>query len=148
MFRPEKNNPVLKLPLLLAIALISLPGVSRAQSEAAPRVIEIVADHDSHYRIDGHADPVITVTAGEPLLFRITAIKAKERNRDGSVHGFMLMNTKDQSPVPGWDFSLHPGKQEIAMNAPEVPGEYEVVCTVMCSPGHDDMRMKFVVLPK
>ena len=37
--------------------------------------------------------------------------------------------------------------QEFALTAPTEPGEYEVVCTVICSQDHEGMKMKFVVLP-
>jgi len=47
----------------------------------------------------------------------------------------------------GWDLLLHPGLQEFALTAPTEPGEYEVVCTVICSQDHEGMKMKFVVLP-
>jgi hypothetical protein len=116
-------------------------------AQVQPRLIEITAGHDSRYKIAGQAKPVITVTAGEPLLLRITAIRAKTRNRDGSVHGFTLLHAKDHKPVPDWDFLLQPGVQEISINAPLEPGEYEVVCTVICSGSHEGMNMKFYVLP-
>jgi heme/copper-type cytochrome/quinol oxidase subunit 2 len=38
--------------------------------------------------------------------------------------------------------------QEFTVTAPEEPGEYEVVCTVICSGEHEGMNMKFIVLPK
>jgi heme/copper-type cytochrome/quinol oxidase subunit 2 len=112
------------------------------------RLIEIVADHDSQFRISGQSAPVISVTAGEPLRLRITAIKAKNKNRDGAVHGFTLLHAKDRTPVPGWDFELHPGTHDYDLEAPYEPGEYEVVCTVICSGNHEQMSMRFVVLPR
>jgi len=42
---------------------------------------------------------------------------------------------------------LKPGRQEFLMTAPEAPGEYVVVCTVICSMDHEGMSMKFVVTP-
>jgi hypothetical protein len=74
-------------------------------------------------------------------------VKAKTHNRDGSVHGFTLVRAKDRKPVEGWDFLLQPGIQEFAVRAPLEPGEYEVICTVICSAAHEGMNMKFVVLP-
>ncbi len=111
------------------------------------RVIEITADHDSRYRVEGHASPTVTVEAGEPLLLRITAVKAKSMNRDGSVHGFVLMN-KNGDKVPGWNLFLHPGTAEFELVAPDVPGDYDVVCSVICSHDHEQMHMKFRVVPK
>jgi len=126
-----------------AMSLILMPR----RAEPEPRVIEILADHDSRFRIDGKESPTIVTHAGETLTLRITAKKAKNRNRDGSIHGFALLHAKDRSKVPGWDFLLKPGVQEITINAPEEAGDYVVVCTVICSDDHDGMNMKFVVMP-
>jgi heme/copper-type cytochrome/quinol oxidase subunit 2 len=131
----------------LTAAALSLVLAARRTEPETPRVIEIVADHDSRFRINGQESPTITAHAGEPLLLRITARKAKNRNRDGSIHGFALLHAKDRSRVPGWDFLLKPGVQEFTVNAPEEVGEYVVVCTVICSDDHDGMHMRFVVVP-
>ena len=128
----------------IALLLAMVPMALRGQS---PRVIEVLADHDSRYKIAGQKNPVITVHAGEPVALRITAIKAKDHNRNGAVHGFALLRAKDRSKVPGWDLELKPGTHEFAMIAPTEPGEYVVVCTVICSDDHEGMHMKFVVLP-
>ena len=127
---------------ILALALIAQVG--RGQT---PQLIEVLADHDSRYKIAGQKDPVITVHAGEPITLRITAVKAKDHNRNGAVHGFALLRAKDRSRVPGWDFELTPGTHEFAVTAPAEPGEYVVVCTLICSSEHEGMHMKFVVLP-
>jgi len=87
------------------------------------------------------------VKAGEPLLLRVTARRAKTWNRDGSIHGFTLLRAKDRSKVPGWDLLLKPGNQEFHLVAPGEPGEYVVVCTVICSEEHEGMHMKFTVVP-
>jgi plastocyanin len=113
----------------------------------AVRIIEILADHDSRYKIEGQKQPSITVKAGEVITLRITAKKAKNLNRDGSIHGFSLLRAKDRQPVPEWDFLLKPGTQEFTLAAPNEPGEYIVVCTVICSQDHEGMNMKFTVLP-
>lgn len=112
-----------------------------------PRVIEILADHDSRYKIGDQKQPVITVKAGEQITLRITARKAKNLNRDGSIHGFSLLRAKDRRPVPEWDFLLKPGMQEFTLAAPIEAGEYVVICTVICSQDHEGMMMRFVVLP-
>jgi len=132
-------------PSFLAIAAIfvfsSMPAFDQA------RVIEVLADKDSHFKIAGMSRPEITVKAGEPLLLRINARKGKTMNRDGTVHGFTLLRAKDHSKVSGWNLELKPGTQEFSLTAPAEPGEYEVLCTVICSEEHEGMRMKFVVLP-
>jgi heme/copper-type cytochrome/quinol oxidase subunit 2 len=115
--------------------LLLLPPHAGAQA----RVIEITAGHDSRYKVAGQRTPEITVKAGEQVLLRITANRAKTWNRDGSIHGF--------TKVDGWDLMLKPGTQEYTMTAPGEPGDYEVVCTVICSEDHEGMHMKFTVLP-
>jgi heme/copper-type cytochrome/quinol oxidase subunit 2 len=123
-------------------------AIARAQVPAAPvHVIEVLADKDSRYKIAGEKKPEITVKAGEQILLRITARKGKTWNRDGSIHGFSLLRAKDRSKVAGWDLLLKPGTQEFPMTAPDEPGEYVVVCTVICSEEHEGMFMKFVVIP-
>lgn len=123
-------------------------AIAGAQTPAAPvHVIEVLADKDSRYKIAGEKKPEITVKAGEPILLRITARKGKSWNRDGSIHGFSLLRANDRSKVPGWDLLLKPGTQEFQLTVPKEPGEYQVVCTVVCSQDHEGMNMKFVVLP-
>jgi heme/copper-type cytochrome/quinol oxidase subunit 2 len=123
-------------------------AIVRAQARATPvHVIEVLADKDSRYKIAGEKKPEITVKAGEQILLRITARKGKSWNRDGSIHGFSLLRTKDRSKVDGWDLLLKPGTQEFSMTAPGEPGDYVVVCTVICSEEHEGMFMKFVVTP-
>lgn len=113
---------------------------------AEPRLIELTADRDSRYRIAGQHVPEITVKAGEQILLRVTARRAKSWNRDGSIHGFTLLRAKDRSKVEGWDLLFKPGTQEFVLSAPE-PGEYEAVCTVICSEDHEGMHMKVTVIP-
>lgn len=134
-----------RLFAFLALALCCACGLPLAQSQ--PRVIEILADHDSRYKMAGLKQPMITVKAGEEILLRITAKKAQNHNRDGSIHGFSLLRAKDRLPVPGWDLLLKPGTQEFTLTAPSDAGDYLVICTVICSPDHEQMNMRFVVEP-
>jgi heme/copper-type cytochrome/quinol oxidase subunit 2 len=126
-----------------ATCVILASPCARAQA----RVIEVLADKDSRYKISGQHKPEITVKAGEPLLLRLTARRGKSWNRDGSIHGFSLLRAKDRSKMPGWDLLLKPGINEFQMTAPSEPGEYVVVCTVICSEDHEGMNMKFMVVP-
>lgn len=121
--------------------------IASAVATAQPRVIELTADSDSRYKIAGQRTAEITVKAGEQVLLRVTARKGKSWNRDGSIHGFSLLRAKDRTKVDGWDLLFKPGKQEFLLTAPTEPGEYVVVCTVICSEDHEGMHMKFVVLP-
>ena len=120
---------------------------ARAQNIAPAHVIELLADSDSRYKIAGQRTPEITVKAGEQVLLRVTARRGKTWNRDGSIHGFSLLRARDRSKVEGWDLLFKPGKQEFQLTAPAEPGEYVVVCTVICSEDHEGMHMKFTVLP-
>lgn len=133
----------------LGSMIVAICVVGWAQTPVASqiRVLEILADKDSRYKIAGEKTPEVSVKAGEQVLLRITARKGKSWNRDGSIHGFALLRAKDRSKVPDWDFLLKPGTQEFAMTAPHEPGEYLVVCTVICSEDHEGMSMKFIVEP-
>ncbi len=133
--------------LLAAMAAFSASCAWAQTLQPQGRVIEILADHDSRYKIQNQKQPVITVKAREQVTLRITARKAKNLNRDGSIHGFSLLRAKDRKPVPDWDFLLKPGTQDFTVAAPSEAGEYVVVCTVICSQDHEGMMMRFVVLP-
>ena len=140
----SKRKPALRWSLVLLVICTCAWGQS-AQDER--RVIEILADHDSRFRMNGQKKPIIQLKAGEKITLRITANKAKNVNRDGAIHGFTLLRAKDRSSVPDWDFELKPGVQEFNPTAPSEPGEYIAVCTVVCSEEHEGMNMKVVVLP-
>jgi hypothetical protein len=49
----------------ICVALFLLVAAHRAGAQS-PRVIEVLADHDSRYKIAGEKDPSITVHAGKP----------------------------------------------------------------------------------
>lgn len=133
--------------ILISIASVAVLSVVLARASEQPRVIEITADSDSRYKIAGERTPQITVKAGEQVLLKVTAHRGKSWNRDGSIHGFSLLRAKDRTRVDGWDLLFKPGKQEFLLTAPNEPGAYEVVCTVICSEDHEGMHMKFTVLP-
>lgn len=115
-------------------------------ANAQPHVIEVLADKDSRFKMEGQSKPQLTLKAGEQVVLRITARKAKTWNRDGSLHGFTLLHAGNRSKVPGWNLVLLPGTHEFQLVAPEA-GEYVVVCTVICSEDHEGMNMKVVVVP-
>jgi hypothetical protein len=134
--------------LALAIAAFTLfCPLLRCQVPSQSHVIEVIADHDSRYKMDGLKQPLITVKAGEEITLRVIAKKAQGHNRDGSIHGFSLLRAKDHRPVDGWDLLLKPGTQEFHLTAPTEAGEYVVICTVICSQDHEGMTMKFFVEP-
>ena len=136
-----------KHSFVIAILLV-LPMCTnfRGQSELAgtKRVIEITADKDSRYRQGRKIAPTIEVNAREALILRVTATRAKQVARDGSIHGLALLD-KDENAVPGWRFYLHPGVQDLAVTAPAQPGRYTVVCTVICSDSHEGMGFTLLV---
>jgi|SRR5262252_10381522 len=138
---PHRGTIVVRAALVFGFLL------SIARAPAQTRVIEVLADKDSRYKVAGQRQPEITVKAGETVLLRVTARRAHSWNRDGSIHGFSLLRAADRSKVDGWDLLLKPGLNEFSMTAPKEPGWYEVVCTVICSEYHEGMHMKFVVLP-
>ena len=129
----------------ISVGVALLCAMAFAQAPA-PRVIEVLADKDSRYKMSGQSIPSITVKPGERILLRVTARKAKSWNRDGSIHGFALLR-KDRSKVPGWNLLLKPGTQDFDLTAPSEPGEYIVICTVVCSDEHEGMNMRFFVVP-
>ena len=131
---------------MLLTALLPLASIPRCAAQNQIRVIEILADKDSRYKIGRQASPTLTLEAGEEVQFRITAKKAKTHNRNGSIHGFALIRKKDGAKFPDWDLELKPGTQEFILKVPSEPGEYEIVCTVICSEGHEDMHMKVIVI--
>lgn len=126
--------------LLAAVVL----GIAPASAQV--HVIDLVADKDSRYKNPDGSKPEITLKAGEQVLLRVSARKAKSWNRDGSIHGFTLLRAGDRSKVEGWNLLLQPGQQEFQLTAPS-PGEYVVMCTVICSEFHEGMNMRLLVVP-
>jgi len=135
-----------RLHLALAVFLVVawFVGNSQTLDPAHPRMIELSADKDSRYRQARKVAPTIEVKAGEPLILRITASRAEQVARDGSVHGLALLD-KNSNAVPGWRFFLQPGVQELHVTAPVQPGRYTAVCTVICSDAHEGMNFTLVV---
>ncbi len=144
--RTNPHRVALTFAALLLTALLPLASISRCAAQNQIRVIEILADKDSRYKIGRQASPTLTFKAGEEVQFRITAKKAKTLNRNGSIHGFALIRKKDGAKFADWDLELKPGTQEFILKVPSEPGEYEIVCTVICSEGHEDMHMKVIVI--
>lgn len=140
----EQQN---KIRMVASVVILGALVLSVPVTQAQARVIELTAEKDSRYKIAGMSVPEITVKAGEQILLRVTARRAKSWNRDGSIHGFTVLHAKDRTKVDGWDLLLKPGTQEFLLTAPAEPGEYVVVCTVICSEEHEGMHMKFIVLP-
>ena len=137
----ERSFRIFAWMFAAALLIMSMPVFGQS------RVIEILADKDSHFKIPGQPHSQIVVKAGELLVLRLEARKGKSWNRDGAVHGFTMLRAKDRSKVSGWDFELKPGVQEFSVIAPSEPGDYVVVCTVICSGDHEGMHMKVVVTP-
>jgi heme/copper-type cytochrome/quinol oxidase subunit 2 len=129
--------------ILLSCLLAFMLGVSAVVTADTPRVITVIADKDSLFKIPGQKIPVITLKANEVVQLRIIAHKSTEWDKDGTVHTFTINALKDQ----GWDLRLKEGTQNFTLVAPAQPGEYVVECTVKCGAGHDDMKMRVVVTP-
>ena len=133
----------LALAGVVTLGSLTIPFAALAQ----PRVIDVLADKDSHFKVGGQSKAQLTVKAGEQIVLRIDARKGRTWNRDGVVHGFTMLRMKDRASVPGWDFELTAGMHEYSLTAPAEAGEYEVLCTVICSGDHEGMRMKVLVVP-
>ncbi|HEX7287436.1 MAG TPA: hypothetical protein VF532_14710 [Candidatus Angelobacter sp.] len=144
--RDRKINSTRFLSKVSACAVAGVFLLASLPAFAQPHVIEVLADKDSRYKISGQKAGQVVVKTGETIVLRIDARKGKSWNRDGTIHGFTLLHMKSRAKVAGWDLELKPGVQEFTLTAPE-PGEYEVVCTVICSDDHEGMRMKLLVLP-
>ena len=129
-----------------ALCFILATSLLSAAQSPPPRVIELTADRDSRYRQAGQVAPTIQVSAREHLILRITAVKARQVARDGSVHGLALLD-KNENAVSGWRFYLHPGVQDLEVTAPAQPGRYTAVCIVICSDMHEEMGFTLVVSP-
>lgn len=132
----------IKSAVVASVFASSLLGI--AQSSVPARVIELTADKDSRYRQVDKVAPTIEVAPGEHFILRITAVKARQVARDGSVHGLALLD-KNENAVPGWRFYLHPGVQDLEVTAPTQAGRYMAVCIVICSDMHEDMGFTLVV---
>ena len=136
------NTNRILLLILLTFLLCNLFPV--ALSGGAPRTISVIADKDNLFKIPGQKLPVITLKTNEVIHLRITANKSTEWDqKDGTVHTFTINALKDQ----GWDLRLKEGTQDFTLAAPAEPGNYVVECTIKCGQGHDDMKMRLVVIP-
>ena len=133
-----------QLAIVASAFAVCTTCLAQSDSSNQPRVIELRANKDSRYLQGKKVSPSIEVFAGEPLVLRITAERAKEIARDGSVHGLALLD-QNLDAVPGWRFFLHPGVQDLAVVSPARPGRYTAVCTVICSDGHEGMGFTLLV---
>jgi len=130
---------------LLLIAMLYAPD--HGTSPSAVHTVNLLADRNSTFRLIGSETSELDLVAGEPVLLRVEARKAKSMNRDGSVHGLVLVD-RDRKPVPGWDLLFKPGVQEMQLTAPVEAGTYEALCTVICSTAHEHMKLRVVVRSK
>jgi len=129
------------VPVLLAL----LPSVVLAQ---APRVIEITATKDNHYRCPGQkGDPTIELKAGEVVKLRFSAFKGPEFEKDGTAHDFTIKEFKDQ----GWSVRMKGGDKEpivteYTLVVPDKPGTYKAGCfNVKCGKGHEEMLATVII---
>lgn len=137
--------------LLTTIRLLLLFAMQSASHDATKSLpvhtVNLIADHNSVFRVLGEKKAEMELVAAEPVHLHVDARKAKSMNRDGSVHGLMLLNSQGR-PAPGWDLLFKPGVQELELTAPPEPGIYEAVCTVICSTGHEQMKLRVLVRAK
>lgn len=124
---------------LIAVAVAFLFVSALVQSGEA--VLEVIADKDGAFKVVGADSPVIYAHPRQALKVRITARKSTEMLKDGTVHTFTAPALTDL----GWDLRLKEGTRDYALVAPEETGEYVILCTLKCGPGHETMRMKLIV---
>ena len=136
----SRQNQNLLWIVLAAVLGLLLPLTTAGGSG---RLITVIADKDNQFKIPGQKLPVITLKVNEVVHLRITATKGTEWDKDGTIHTFTINALKDQ----GWDLRLKEGTQDFTLVAPAEPGSYVVECTVKCGQGHDDMKMRLVVIP-
>ena len=122
------------------MSVVAFPMAARAGED---KVWEVVATKDQTFVVKGEKKPVITVKAGQKVHLKITAQKATEMAKDGSVHSFTIKQLADK----GWNIRLKAGTEDYTLTAPSKPGEYVIECAVKCGPGHADQRMKLIVTP-
>src|SRR6202795_4964194 len=116
--RANPPRVALTFAALLLTALLPLASIPRCAAQNQIRVVEILADKDSRYKIGRQTSPTMTFKAGEEVQFRITARKAKTLNPNGSIHRFALIRKKDGAKVPDWGLELKPGIQEFILKVP------------------------------
>ena len=136
------------LTMIRLLILLAMQGTSVATAAPVPvHTVNLIAERNSVFRVLGEKKAEIELVAAEPVHLHVDARKAKSMNRDGSVHGLLLLNPQGR-PAPGWDLLFKPGVQEMELTAPAEPGIYEAVCTVICSTGHEQMKLRVVVRAK
>ena|ERR1700675_360832 len=132
----------MRMFLCSALLLAAVASTLVSAGTADPRVVELIAASDNTFRVVHEKSPVIRAKPGELLRLRITSQRGSEQARDGATHSLVIRALRDQ----GWDLRLYDGTKDYDVKAPETPAEYLVECTVKCGRGHDDMRMKLVVV--
>lgn len=135
-----RTKAAILIPMCVALVVL-VQAFSQSASAADDKIWAVVATKDQTFVVKGEKKPVITVKAGQPVHLRITAEKAAEMAKDGSVHSFTIKQLADL----GWNIRLKEGTQDYTLTAPSTPGEYVIECAVKCGPGHADQRMKLVV---
>jgi hypothetical protein len=144
---PEVYGAMILLTTIRLLLFFAMQGASDDVVKPLPvHTVNLIADHNSVFRVLGEKRE-IELVAGEPVHLHVDARKGKSMNRDGSIHGLLLLNSQ-RKPEPGWDLLFKPGIQEMELIAPTEPGLYEAVCTVICSTAHEQMKLRVVVREK
>lgn len=129
--------------LTTALGQIRPQNANQKRWIGASRVIQVIAGSDHSFKVPGETKAVLIVKANDVMKLRINSRRGTEMDSDGTVHSFTINALKDR----GWDLRLKEGTQEFTLVAPSEPGEYIIECSVFRGQGHEDMRMKLVVLP-
>jgi len=108
------------------------------------RVIELVADKDSRYKMEAKDKPSSHGQSGRSVVLRITRAGANRGIAMGPFTGFPCCGPKTGRRFPVGTCSLN-RQAGVSIDGSRGAGDYEVVCTVICSEDHEGMHMKFVV---
>ncbi len=126
--------------IAVAAVVLSLGGAaSFATAEESARTVSLTASHQ--FILAGGQKGPLVLKAGERVTFKVTSSSMGPKAKDGAIHSFVVRKLRAQ----GWDIRLKEGVQEFTLTAPP-PGEYLIECTLYCGVGHDEMKLKMVVL--
>jgi cytochrome c oxidase subunit II len=116
--RPSRANAT--IALMFGLAAISVPAFAHPS-------VDIVA---SNWKF---TPAKVTAHVGEATTLTLTS--------SAGVHGIV----SEQLGIP--ETVISPGKTAEVTFTPKQAGTYQVPCSVVCGPGHDDMRLTIQIEP-
>src|SRR5512133_802602 len=114
----KNTRRTIQLVLTTTFVLAAGRIVALAGDVGGPRIIDLTADSDNHFKVPKQKTPVITMKVNEVAVLRITSHKGGEwDDKDGAIHTFTINALKDR----GWNFRLKEGTQKFPVVAPSEP---------------------------